>query len=634
MNTIIDMRHAGYRYASHIPDVPDIIAVSDMSLTIPQGEFWVILGRNGSGKSTLSRLMNALLLPKEGTVIIDGLHTSEDAHLWQIRRTVGVVFQNPDNQIVATTVEEDVAFGPENLGVPQPEIRKRVDDALDTVAMREYLTHSPHMLSGGQKQRVAIAGILAMKPKCIVLDEATSMLDPEGRLEVLGAIRSLHRDHGMTVVLITHHMEEAVGADHVLVMQSGGTLIAGTPGEVFQRSVLLRAAGLDVPQMTAFGEALRKAGLYGGLLPVMPEEAAAMMDILFVQKPDSRDDSENVSELTGKGCAGLVPSIDPDGSAAIGDLSKSSSGHFGDLAVYAASGDENPVIRVTDLRHVYMPGTLYERIALDGISLSVRKGEILGIIGHTGSGKSTLVQHLNGLLKATSGTLEVEGKPVAAKSLKALRRKVGLIFQYPEHQLFEETVYKDIAFGLMQMGLSRDETEKRVQKAAALLSITPEMLEKSPFELSGGQKRRVAIAGVLVMEPAILILDEPTAGLDPKGSREVFRLLKELNRNEGTTILFISHNMEDIAAFSDRVAVLRDGRLAMLDTPHAVFARQQELTRMHLDVPAITRFFRETGDRLGKRLPSVLTVAEAVQYVQEAKNAGNNPLASGKGDAS
>ncbi len=588
MSMIIDMKHAGYRYASQIPDAPPVPAVSDMSLTISQGDFWVVLGQNGSGKSTLSRLMNALLLPKEGTVVIDGLQTSDETHLWQIRRTVGVVFQNPDNQIVATTVEEDVAFGPENLGIPQPEIRNRVDEALETVAMSSYLTHSPHMLSGGQKQRVAIAGILAMKPKCIVLDEATSMLDPEGRLEVLEAIRSLHRDHGMTVVLITHHMEEAIGAKHVLVMQSGGTLISGTPGEVFQQSGVLRDAGLDVPQMTAFGEALRDAGLYEGMLPVLPGEAAEMMDRVFATHSPSWD---TVAE------------------------------HAGAAEVDTDVVENAPAIRVTDLRHVYMPGTLYERTALDGISLSVRKGEVLGIIGHTGSGKSTLVQHLNGLLKATSGTLEVEGRRVDAKSLKALRRKVGLIFQYPEHQLFEETVYKDIVFGLLQMGLSKDETDRRVQKVATLLSLTPEMLEKSPFELSGGQKRRAAIAGVLVMEPAILILDEPTAGLDPKGSREVFRLLKDLNRKEGTTILFISHNMEDIAAFSDRVAVLRDGRLAMLGTPHNVFARQEELTRMHLDVPAITRFFRESGDRLGRHFPSVLTVAEAVLFMQSATTA-------------
>ncbi len=585
MSSIIEMQKAGYRYASHMPDTPPVQAVSAMDLSIRQGSFWVVLGRNGSGKSTLSRLMNALLLPKDGTVFVDGLETSNEAYLWQIRRTVGVVFQNPDNQIVATTVEEDVAFGPENLGVPQAEIRNRVDHALETVSMSGYLAHSPHMLSGGQKQRVAIAGILAMQPKCIVLDEATSMLDPEGRQEVLQAIRMLHREHGMTVVLITHHMEEAIGADHVLVMQAGATLLSGTPEEVFQHPVQLREAGLDVPQITSFGESLRETGLYEGVLPVTAEDTRNLMNTLLIGKSNS-DFQETIQ------------------------------------AKAAISAEKTPIIRATDLRHVYMPGTLYERTALDGVTLSVNRGEVLGIIGHTGSGKTTFVQHLNGLLKATSGTLEVDGEVVGPKALKALRKKVGLIFQYPEHQLFEETVAKDIAFGLIQSGMPKEEIERRVERAARLLSITPEMLAKSPFELSGGQKRRAAIAGVLAMEPSILILDEPTAGLDPKGSREVFALLRALNRNEGTTIVLISHNMEDIAAFADRVAVFREGRMAMLDTPRVIFARQEELTRMHLDVPAITRVFRDAGNRLGIRIPSVLTVPEAVGLLQGMGNGG------------
>ena len=623
MHHIIDMQQAVYRYLPHSPDVPPVTAVAGMTLAIPQGAFWVVLGRNGSGKSTLSRLMNALLIPKEGTVIVDGFSTHDGEHLWEIRRTVGVVFQNPDNQIVATTVEEDVAFGPENLGVPQAEIRQRVDDALETVSMTEYLTHSPHMLSGGQKQRVAIAGILAMKPKCIVLDEATSMLDPEGRSEVLGAIRSLHAAHGMTVVLITHHMEEAVGADHVLVMQAGAELASGTPQAVFQQPELLREAGLDVPQVTAFGEALRTRGLHAGSLPVTTGDADALMDRLFaaMPAPGGRE------PLQGTVSAPVEPaSVVPSGAL---DFNFSSETLFGAHDFNSPSGTqqdqpaaETPLIRVTDLRHVYMPGTLYERTAVDGISLTIRRGEFLGIIGHTGSGKSTFVQHLNGLLKATSGTLEVDGLPVDAKSLKLLRRKVGLIFQYPEHQLFEETVEKDIAYGLVQMGLPADETARRVAWAAQQLSIPESLLHKSPFELSGGQKRRVAIAGVLAMQPEILILDEPTAGLDPRGSREVFGLLTDLNRREGTTIVLISHNMEDMAAHADRVAVLRNGRLALEGTPRAVFARQDALRGMHLDAPAITRLFHDASVRHGRPMPTVLTVEEAAELVEACMKGG------------
>lgn len=211
-----------------------------------------------------------------------------------------------------------------------------------------------------------------------------------------------------------------------------------------------------------------------------------------------------------------------------------------------------------------MQGSAFEKAALDNINLTVNKGEILGIIGQTGSGKSTLVQHFNGILKATSGTVEVDGLKAEGKDLKELRQKVGLIFQYPEHQLFEETVYKDIIFGLTRMGIPAEEMKAKVFHTIDLLGISPELLDKSPFELSGGQKRRVAIAGVLVMEPMVLILDEPTAGLDPQGSTEVFKILSRLNKQEGTTIIIISHNMDDIAAYCDRVAVMNNGRLVFV----------------------------------------------------------------------
>ena len=616
MSNIIDMHHAVYRYIAHTPDVPAVTAVSDMTIRVPQGAFWVVLGRNGSGKSTMSRLMNALLVPAEGTVYVDGMTTTDEAHLWQVRKTVGVVFQNPDNQIVATTVEEDVAFGPENLGIPQAEIRQRVDDSLEMVNMTEYLHHSPHMLSGGQKQRIAIAGILAMHPKCIVLDEATSMLDPEGRQEVLQAIHQLHAEYGMTVILITHHMEEAIQAEHVLVMQAGAILCQGTPNEVFSQAGLLREAGLDVPQTTAFGEALIRTGLYQGPLPVTEAQAQQMLDLVFAEAshrmrhPGIATAFSPAATPAHMQQANAVPALERV-QASIVETASESGPESGLLPV--ASEEAPPLIRIRDLRHVYMPGTLYEKTALDGVSLDIHKGEILGIIGHTGSGKSTLVQHLNGLIKGTSGSIEVEGVKLEPKTLKSLRRRVGLIFQYPEHQLFEETVRKDIAFGLTQQGMPAEEVERRVDKAAALLSIAPELMEKSPFELSGGQKRRVAIAGVLAMEPSILILDEPTAGLDPRGSREVFSLLQGLNQSEGTTIVLISHNMEDMAAHANRILVLKAGRVALLDTPREIFSRGDSLRDMHLDVPAITRLMQEGGRRNGIVLPTVLTVAEAVK---------------------
>ncbi|MDR0405167.1 MAG: energy-coupling factor transporter ATPase [Clostridiales bacterium] len=236
-------------------------ALRDVSVTIQDGEFVAVLGHNGSGKSTFAKHLNAILLPVGGTVYVDGIDTKDERRLYDIRQAVGMVFQNPDNQIVATVVEEDVAFAPENLGVPSAEIRKVVDWALETVGMGGYKRHAPHLLSGGQKQRVAIAGVLAMKPRCIVLDEPTAMLDPIGRREVVATLRRLNKEEGMTIVLITHNMDEAVSADRVVVMSGGGVVLDDTPRKVFADVARIKALGLDVPQVTELMYELRREGL-------------------------------------------------------------------------------------------------------------------------------------------------------------------------------------------------------------------------------------------------------------------------------------------------------------------------------------------------------------------------------------
>ena len=245
-----------------------------VNLEIESGSFTAVIGPNGCGKSTLAKQFNGVLLPSGGTVWIEGMDTSDEALLLEIRRTVGMVFQNPDNQIVANVVEEDVAFAPENLGIPSAEIRQRVDEALKTVGMYDYREHAPHLLSGGQKQRIAIAGVLAMQPKCIVLDEPTAMLDPQGRKEVIATISRLNKEQGMTVVLITHHMSEAVNADRVLVMHRGGILLDGTPREVFAQVETLRSAGLDVPQTVELAFRLNQNGWSLPLDALTVEECA------------------------------------------------------------------------------------------------------------------------------------------------------------------------------------------------------------------------------------------------------------------------------------------------------------------------------------------------------------------------
>lgn len=259
--SIIEFKNVTFRYDNDEEGVVLAPAVKDFSLSINEGEFIAILGHNGSGKSTLAKLANGLLLPESGTVLVDGMDTKDEEKDIEIKKTVGVVFQNPDNQIVATIVEEDVAFGPENLGIEPAEIRRRVDESLKIVGMYEYRKHGPHKLSGGQKQRVAIAGIIAMEPRCIILDEPTAMLDPEGRRDVMNAIKRLNRELGITVVFITHYMEEACEADRIIVMDDSRLLLDGTPKEVFADTDKIRSIGLDVPQTCLLAKMLKKDGI-------------------------------------------------------------------------------------------------------------------------------------------------------------------------------------------------------------------------------------------------------------------------------------------------------------------------------------------------------------------------------------
>ena len=260
MNTMIECRNLIFKYTAG-ENQEEKIAINDVNFQIKEGEFIAILGHNGSGKSTMAKHMNALLIPTEGKMLVNKMDTSDMNNLWNIRETAGMVFQNPDNQLVATIVEEDVAFGPENLGVPPEEIRKRVDEALERVGMSEYKRHAPHLLSGGQKQRIAIAGILAMKPKCIIFDEPTAMLDPSGRKEVLDTIIDLNKNYGITVILITHYMDEAAKADRIVVMDKGKLILDGKPRDVFSNVEKMKSLGLDVPQVTELSYELQKAGI-------------------------------------------------------------------------------------------------------------------------------------------------------------------------------------------------------------------------------------------------------------------------------------------------------------------------------------------------------------------------------------
>lgn len=575
---IIEVENVSFDYISCDEDGNELSRSSvlkNVSLSVPQGQFLAVLGHNGCGKSTLAKHLNAILTPTEGKVIVSGMDTSDEEKLFDIRQTVGMVFQNPDNQLVATIVEEDVAFAPENMGVPQPEIRQRVDEALKQVDMYEYREHAPHQLSGGQKQRVAIAGVIAMQPRCIVMDEPTAMLDPKGRREVMKTIRTLNREKGITVILITHYMDEAAQADRVVVMDGGKIIMDDVPKRIFSQVKRLRAVGLDVPQVTELCCMLREKNV-----DISPEIIG------------ERECAEALSALTCGRSAEPAHNIHD-----------------------TPAEDNRPAVLCCDkLTYKYSIGTPFEKTAVNNVDLSIAQGEFVGIIGHTGSGKSTLIQHFNGLVKPTSGSVLVDGVNIWGKgvNIRDIRFKVGLVFQYSEHQLFEETVAKDIAYGPKNMGLSDDEIKSRVRSAAESMDIV-RLLDRSPFELSGGQQRRVALAGVLAMNPEVLILDEPAAGLDPKGRDKLLAQIKRYHEKYGKTILLVSHSMEDIVRYADKVLVMNKSRLFCYDTVDRVFARTDELAGIGLDVPQITRMshiLKELGTDIGSDIYTTERAAE------------------------
>ena len=559
-------------------------AIDEVNLDIEPGQFIAVLGHNGSGKSTLAKHMNAILVPSGGTMWVDGKDTKEEENLWDVRQTAGMVCQNPDNQIIGTVVEEDVGFGPENLGVPTEEIWQRVEKSLSAVGMIEYRHHSPNKLSGGQKQRVAIAGVVAMCPKCIVLDEPTAMLDPNGRKEVLRTVEELRKREHVTVILITHYMEEVIGADRVIVMDQGHVVMDGTTREIFSQVELLKKYRLDVPQVTMLAHGLKQRGL------------------------DIKEGILTTNEL--------IEALEKAGDWRQ-NQKKTYVGHA--ETVVKKEKKENPILKLEHIEYVYSSGTAYEKRALKDINLDIYEGEFVGVIGHTGSGKSTMIQHLNGLMKATSGALYYNGENIYDEkyNLRQLRNNVGLVFQYPEHQLFEIDVLTDVCFGPKNQGLTEEECKKRAIEALELVGLSEKYYDTSPFDLSGGQKRRVAIAGVLAMRPKVLVLDEPTAGLDPKGRDEILDQIAYLQKERNLTVILVSHSMEDIAKYVDRIVVMNKGRKMYDGEPKEVFAHYKELEKVGLAAPQVTYIMHALSEKGMHVNTEVTTIEEAVDEIMK-----------------
>lgn len=567
-----------------------------VDLTIKKGEFIALLGRNGSGKTTFSKQLNAILRPSEGTVTVDEMGTKDADKLYEIRQRVGMVFQNPDNQMVAASVEEEVAFGPENLGMESDTIVARVKQALEQVRMWKRRKTAPNHLSGGQKQRIAIAGILAMHPDYIVLDEPTAMLDPKGRKEVMEALQRLNQEQEMTVILITHDMEEAALASRVILLADGQVRFDGTPEDFFGEDALLAEMGMEAPLSYRVRKLIDSDVFEKKIGDARVEEATI-------------DKREKVAEYDKTG-------REWEASSELVDKKKNKKAE-------AETDEKNQdLLSLQHVSYIYSPRTAYEKVALDDVNLSLGKGEIVGLAGHTGSGKSTMIQLLNGLLKPTSGTVTFEGKDIHAKGYSGnyLRSKVGMVFQYPEHQMICDTVWEDVAFGPGKQGLTEEACKTRVEEALRFVDLPEKYYQASPLQLSGGQKRRVAIAGVLAMHPEYIILDEPAAGLDAEGKREIFDRIRRMSREQGIGVLLVSHSMEDLAEYADRIIVLDDGKKILDDRPAEVFAKREMLADCGLDVPEPVKL----ADKLrasGYQIPqNVIREKELLDYLGNCTN--------------
>lgn len=656
----IEVKDCTYEYVRRDENdevVEKLSAISHLNFTIEEGSFVCVLGHNGSGKSTLAKLFNALQIPTEGCVIISGMDSREEANVFPIREKVGMVFQNPDNQIIASVVEEDVGFGPENIGVPTEEIWKRVADALEAVNMEAYRLKSPNHLSGGQKQRVAIAGTLAMEPKTIVLDEPTAMLDPSGRAEVIRSIRELNQKKSITIILITHYMEETVDADRIILMDQGKLVLDGTPKEIFSKVEELKALRMDVPLITDLAHELRLSGMpiSEGILKeeeLVEELLAIFGEDSFVEEIEKGQKEEEPEGESDRVVSTVTENSIGKRSEEMHSQATSISSEEKEIEAEIEKETEKEtekdfILKVENLSCIYQKGTAMESYALKDINLSIKRGSFSALIGHTGSGKSTLLQHFNGLIKPETGEISVHFRKNPALILQdkgflfwkgkkrrvekegvlsfkeegfdfqGLRFKVGLVFQYPEYQLFEETVFEDVLFGPKNQGLSLEDAKKEAEEALRSMGVEEALWQKSPFELSGGQKRRVAIAGVLAMEPELLILDEPTAGLDPAGREELFQVIAHLQERYAMTILLVSHSMDDVARYAEEVFVLNQGECIRQGSPEEVFSHKKEMEELGLGLPQIRAFLYSLEEK-GLSFPKKNTVEEAKEMILSA----------------
>lgn len=545
---MLEIKELSYAYNAGSPDA--VVALQDVTLSIAPGELVAIIGHNGSGKSTLAKNLAGILTPTSGSFSVDGI-AGTSANLWEVRRRVGIVFQRPDDQLIANTVIDDVAFGPENLGLPRAEIERRVAQVLGALDLTPVAHLQISELSGGEKQRVAIAGVLTMEPSYIILDEPTTMIAPRQARQLLDLAQSLRERAGVALIHITHFMHELVGFDRVVVMDGGRVILMGTPHEVFDRADELREVGLNIPQVTALSRRLHARGLPIPRTVLTADELAAA----FV--------------------SGGIGAATPD---AVG---------VAPAPTAPPKPPETPLIEARELSFTYMADTPLSQEGLRGASCAVYEGETVALLGGTQAGKSTLIEFFNGLRRAAPGQLFFKGADAGDPKyqLGQLSDAVGVVFQQPEAQLFEEVVGKDVSFGPRRKKLAPAESRAIVEESLNTVGLDYETYRlRYIYALSGGQKRRVALAGVLAARPQVLILDEPVAGLDPRGRAELAKLIATLTRARGLTVILVGSAVDELAELADRAIVMHEGRVVLEGPLREVMGHADQLHAIGLEL--------------------------------------------------
>ena len=573
-DNIAELNLSGVSYQYPRAQLPALLYID---LKVEKSQVLVIMGKTGSGKTTLLCTMNGLV-PQffegsfAGTVLVRNINTLHTP-VHDLVKNVGLVLQDPETQIFGLTVEKDTAFGPSNLAYDKTLIRENIDKALQAVGLLNYRDRAPDQLSGGEKQRLAIAGILAMNPPVLVLDEPISELDPEGVQMVQDTLLELKTSGQHTIVVSTHDPYYALEAgDVVAVMEAGRIVFYGKIGDLFSQASLLLQYGIQPPEITDLFSRLSDMGLYQeATMPYRIEEGCEKLQVILKRLALSEPDPRSI-----------VPAsqIKPT----------------------------RKIIEIQSLSHRYESGIT----ALRDISLQVQVQEIIAILGKNGAGKTTLAKHLIGLLRPTSGRILLNNEDTSNQTVEQLSRTVGYVFQNPDHQIFSATVYEEIAYGLKNRDLEETVIRQRVQEALHFTGMENSE-HKHPFTLSKGERQKIAIASVLALQPEIIIIDEPTTGLDWIGSLHIMQKIREL-RAKGHTILMITHNMRLAAEYADRVILMKAGKIICDGEVHQVLKDISLLTENSLLPTQISLLVQKLNKFHVP--PEIITVGEMVNFIR------------------